>query len=930
MNRDEAPTTSTMNAPNNSGVAANEIGTVIQHNYVLQAKLAEYYWQIAEDCKYSTSNKVNPTDSQQPSYALAEQMHVRPDVLIYEKGELVGKSGEVARAELRRTPFDECLTSEDKQFRRIVLVASSGMGKTTAVNMQVLTLARKNGTPWMVLRLPALLLDGIDESELVATALRADVLRVLECSPENAGIIARKVIEKLDANAGVILFDALDEVPEARRQSVLRAVRQFIALRNFAQAKHRIVLTSRPYAYTNELAKDEFSRIELARFTPVQLDDFVDRYFVHVDKFPAVGTALKAQLAQDRNSDRQTGVAHLLEEPMLANYACMLAGESAGAMDEGAASASLSPLPNTRYKLFDGLVRLMLEKWDPRRDLAEVSSFKQLFVANDGRSAMRAVLERAALWQATQPKRATAGGDAAEEAILPATKLREFTEAVMQSATVADITAVVNWIEQRSGLLSRVNDADGARCVMHAQLKYFLAVGELRHTCADDSEFAEKLLEHLLRDPDWFRQMTTMGLARIADRQRALAHAVRKIVEDSFERDNGTPLDAPHWKALAVFVIAWVDAVPASTWHAASGSALNKALQPLRGRILELVETQQLTVPLRAEAADAVGVLGDPRFEASRLFLWRLNRQADAANEAIHGFVRVRTPSGKFRMGHEKESDNKPRDVQIAHDFFIARTLTTVAQYACFVDAGGYKLGVQVWGAQGVAWRQGKFDSQVENEDYKKWLARRTGALRLQPWDWTSQLAHASRPVTGVTWFEARAYARWLDTQLTSAQRALLGPKRWEVRLPTENQWERAARASSLTASHSERWPWGDDEKIATQRANISGSGIGHASSVGVFAANAIGLHDMAGNAWQWMDNLYKNSPDVKFPAVERDYQLKTHTDLDKCDLLALRGGSWINNPEYASCSYRGGDLPGNWNYNIGLRVVLSLAKSEA
>ncbi len=324
-----------------------------------------------------------------------------------------------------------------------------------------------------------------------------------------------------------------------------------------------------------------------------------------------------------------------------------------------------------------------------------------------------------------------------------------------------------------------------------------------------------------------------------------------------------------------------------------------------------------------AQTRNAIGDLlerfpsGDPRFADAAPYFLQDAFPPNAANEPIPGFVRI--PAGKFRMGHEKESDNTPRDAHITSDFYISRTLTTVAQYGRFIDAGGYTLGADIWGTQGLSWRSGTFDSAVENADYKKWLARRTVALRLQPWDWTSQLAHPSRPVTGVTWFEARAYARWLDGQITTEQRALLGSSRYEVCLPTEDQWERAARASRLTASHSERWPWGDEEAIATQRANVSGSGIDHVSSVGVFAPNAIGLYDMAGNAWQWMDNLYSPSSVNTFPRVEIGREFKTHKDLVKSERPALRGGSWVNYPELASCSFRNRILPDFSFYYIRL-----------
>ncbi len=334
---------------------------------------------------------------------------------------------------------------------------------------------------------------------------------------------------------------------------------------------------------------------------------------------------------------------------------------------------------------------------------------------------------------------------------------------------------------------------------------------------------------------------------------------------------------------------------------------------------------------------DAIGDLmerfpgGDPRFNRQAPHLMRHRFHANLEGEPIPGFVRI--PAGTFTMGRSEEGDNKPRPVMINAPFYIARTLTTVAQYARFVGAGGYRAGDEYWDTQGITWRTGDFTSEVEEKAYQDWLARRPAPLRLQPVEWAAQLAHPSRPVTGVCWFEARAYARWLDEQLAQSPAPEWSPlleKGYGAALPTEAQWERAARAASLTASHAHRWPWGDGESQAKDMANIEASGIGHPSCVGVFPPNSIGLYDMAGNVWQWMDNVYDASATDIFPNVRKDRVLKTDTNVDKCEHPSLRGGSWIYRPEHASCSYRGRYPPGRWDDYVGFRVMLSLAKKRS
>jgi formylglycine-generating enzyme required for sulfatase activity len=305
------------------------------------------------------------------------------------------------------------------------------------------------------------------------------------------------------------------------------------------------------------------------------------------------------------------------------------------------------------------------------------------------------------------------------------------------------------------------------------------------------------------------------------------------------------------------------------------------------------------------------------------------------AAEPIPGFVYI--TGGTFQMGQTKESDNEQRDVTIEQPFYIARYLTTVDQYASFVDDGGYQHD-DWWDAQGIEWREGRFDSKVENKGYREYLARRIPDLRKAPMDWSEQCSHGSRPVMRLCWFEARAYTRWLQDRLTgdgqhkasfASQAALAG---YGVYLPTEAQWERAARAQDLTSSDTKRiWPWQGDDKTAYLKANINASKIGRASVVGLFEPNPVGLHDMAGNLWEWQDNLSDEKGDTVQRRLVKDEELKSLEDLDKSDRPALRGGSWGNSAFSARCSCRVRLDPGGWGGDVGFRVVLSLAnlKSE-
>ena len=187
---------------------------------------------------------------------------------------------------------------------------------------------------------------------------------------------------------------------------------------------------------------------------------------------------------------------------------------------------------------------------------------------------------------------------------------------------------------------------------------------------------------------------------------------------------------------------------------------------------------------------------------------------------------------------------------------------------------------------------------------------------------WPDQLPWPQRPVWGLNWFEARAYARWLNLQMQARLSQIgLGSQGYTVQLPTELQWERAARASSKTAVDARTWPWGDDQTVADQQSNVNSS-VGRATTVGLYPASPLGLLDMAGNVWDWMDNAYETGPTAA--RLAKDAKV-----IETADRLppALRGGSWADHPVNARCSYRGMFFPGGCDYFVGVRVVLSLAK---
>lgn len=162
------------------------------------------------------------------------------------------------------------------------------------------------------------------------------------------------------------------------------------------------------------------------------------------------------------------------------------------------------------------------------------------------------------------------------------------------------------------------------------------------------------------------------------------------------------------------------------------------------------------------------------------------------------------------------------------------------------------------------------------------------------PEDWDDQSAHPSRPVVNVSWFDAEAYCLWGG-----------------VRLPTEAEWERAARGVE-----GRRYSWGDDAPNP-ERANHSDTEIGSASPVGLFPLGATpeNIADLTGNVWEWVSDWYDQSYYKQSPH-------RNPKGPDSGGYKGLRGGSWLDGSTYLRAALRLSYLPGFRNDNFGFRCV--------
>jgi formylglycine-generating enzyme required for sulfatase activity len=165
-----------------------------------------------------------------------------------------------------------------------------------------------------------------------------------------------------------------------------------------------------------------------------------------------------------------------------------------------------------------------------------------------------------------------------------------------------------------------------------------------------------------------------------------------------------------------------------------------------------------------------------------------------------------------------------------------------------------------------------------------------------------------NRPVINVSWNDARAFAKWLSLKT--------GRK---FRLPTEAEWEYAARSRGLKVKYATS-TGGLSRDLANYRGIGGRDRWSYTSPVGSFPPNPLGLYDMSGNVMEWCKDVYNEK-------AYRHHYRNNPQCTGSGSYRVIRGGGWNGLPGSVRCAVRGNDTPDDKLYYIGFRLVLDLAK---
>jgi iron(II)-dependent oxidoreductase len=263
----------------------------------------------------------------------------------------------------------------------------------------------------------------------------------------------------------------------------------------------------------------------------------------------------------------------------------------------------------------------------------------------------------------------------------------------------------------------------------------------------------------------------------------------------------------------------------------------------------------------------------------------------------------VLVPGGAFTMGTSTEpwalDNERPAHAVDVPAFWIDTHPVTNRAYAEFVDAGGYD-DPRWWSERGWAHRcaAGLVAPQYwERDGAGQWWRRRFGVHEPVP---------ADEPVVHVCFHEAQAYARWAGR-----------------RLPTEAEWEKAARFDPATG-RSRRFPWGDDDPTPAH-ANLGQHHL-RPASVGAYPAGVspLGVHQLIGDVWEWTSSGWEPYPGFEvFPYPEYSQVFFGG------DYRVLRGGSFGTDPAAIRGTFRNWDLPVRRQIFAGFRCARDAAVSD-
>jgi formylglycine-generating enzyme required for sulfatase activity len=798
---------------------------------------------------------------------------------------------EDGREESRHLTPEEVLQRAFLKNRLLLIVGNPGSGKTTLLKYYAVRALVESDCVKLGLQKPLipiiLPLSKVDPAQPFCQALSAWATK------KNHAVSPELFDEWLEKRGALVMLDGLDEISEVEKR---KKVCEWIDNACAAFSKSKFIVTSRYTGYRVsegiELESD-LLRADVLDLNPSQQETFLKKWFTAAykdDLDPAEPDKRISELSEQAQEvadavlqflalEENASLRQLAGTPVLLQIMAILWKE-------------YGTLASGRAALYEKCTDYLLDRRDRVRDILPLLPAEQAKI----------VLRPIALWMQEKLKTDEISNSALQK------RMKSLLDEVKPGLTAENF--IKNLID-RAGILQEFGEE--SYIFRHKSFREFLAAGQLAEEIHRKPARARLLVNHF--NDGWWRETLLFALTLpkpsiFADfmshflphknnaggfpvlLEQIVKEAPKKSIEP-FQKFFANPKQNWQNQHNALNCLRFVPSEPAialvkKVWE--SGK-IERVRQKAEEMLIEWQVIKPSIIELKAS------IRGEAKLKSRAYIMIRNPIELNAEYHLI--------PAGEYIYSVTKKKTTVPQ-------IYLAKYPVTNKLYRRFIDylsgRSQYEQMSHVPNLPLQVFAEHLLQEISDTSGFKEYLGTdlRSWAKKLRSsFDDDKRFNGDDQPVVGVSWYAAMAYCHWLTElyQAFSAQNAessdtdaLRRKEGLFFRLPTETEWEWAASGGKRI------YPWGNEDPIDS-RANY-GEKIGHTTPVSAYPAGATpeGLMDLAGNVWEWMENLAGN----------KDYP----------DARALRGGSWFDDPEYLRCVSRNDNNPDNdWNNN-GFRVA--------
>ncbi len=664
-----------------------------------------------------------------------------------------------------------------------------------------------------------------------------------------------RILSYLQDGKGIIVLDGLDEVPVPLNvQDAIRLRRtQLVAFVDSIKANYplvKIFVTSRPAGYSGWTLPG-FEVIRVHALSTEEAAELARTYYLAAGEPPASAGPMSSEFVIKADSLPRA----MLEFPL---FVCLLAALF---------KQKKGSFPAQRGALLQASLDLLLGSWTLQR-LGKESIEDVLHCTQKN------VFDR--LCKVALRGFEDYGGGASLGADAVDIPLGSMLEELLELGSHVNLREVLDFVANQAGIMTHLPETRRLRFV-HRLIQEYLAAVAL--TTAEDSPRA--IASRACNNPLLWREVALLAGDVFANAGRA--GDLLLLIEGMSVQANAS---AEPGAVLSLTAEIVTDQRIGHSVGAGSSAARATAAIFVTG-----LEGLSLTGEQRRSVGIGLAEIGDPRNGVS------------CGADGIPEFAWEDIPTGSVTLGSDEKDmvaireledgdvwnldREQPKHIFVLKGFRASRYPVTVAQYRAFIDAAdGYRNDAW-WTKAGLEWKKVSSPPRISGKEAP------------------------NMPQTGVTWYEAVAFCRWVGQKLSLA-----------VRLPSEAEWEYMSKGGADRI-----FPWGNEPDASL--ANVSATGIGDIVAVGAMRHidstwGGVKLYDLIGNVWEWCSSAVERCDGGKFAYPYDSNDGRENLEAGSGVMRATRGGHYGVGWAMARGSYRGRDYPSTRVERQGFRVVCS------